>query len=171
MFWFYTPFACLSVGITEHTPLHQNLVTIMVYCKMFECELFQLAQSIAEGAEEATGDDAHRDDVTALMVAAQGGHLEVTQLLVEHGSDVRAKDEEGFTPLLYSVKVSRDRVDCFCAVRGEYYHMTLQIGLHHLICSLTISFCHEGLAAPLIHKRVTSSSRCVTPSSISRERR
>lgn len=67
----------------------------------------QLAQTIAEGGEEATGDDAHRDDVTALMVAAQGGHEAVVRLLVEKGGDVRAKDEEGFTPLLNAVKVSR----------------------------------------------------------------
>lgn len=65
----------------------------------------QLAQTIAEGGEEATGDDAHRDDVTALMVAAQGGHEAVVRLLVEKGGDVRAKDEEGFTPLLNAVKV------------------------------------------------------------------
>lgn len=66
---------------------------------------FQLAQTIADGGEEPTGDDAHRDDVTALMVAAQGGHEAVVRLLVEKGADVRAKDEEGFTPLLNAVKV------------------------------------------------------------------
>ncbi|CAM9789033.1 unnamed protein product, partial [Sphacelaria rigidula] len=65
----------------------------------------QLAQSIADGAEEATGDDAHRDDVTALMVAAQGGHLEMVTLLTDNGADVKAKDEEGFTALLNAVKV------------------------------------------------------------------
>lgn len=65
----------------------------------------QLAKSIEEGTEEATGDDAHRDDVTALMVAAQGGHLEMVELLVERGGDVRAKDEHNFTPLLNAVKV------------------------------------------------------------------
>lgn len=69
----------------------------------------QLAQSIAEGAEEATGDDAHRDDVTALMVAAQGGHLEMVTLLMDKGADVAAKDEEGFTALLNAVKVCVSR--------------------------------------------------------------
>lgn len=67
----------------------------------------QLAQTIAEGGEEPVGDDAHRDDVTALMVAAQGGHEAVVKLLVERGADVRSKDEEGFTPLLNAVKVRR----------------------------------------------------------------
>lgn len=66
----------------------------------------QLAQTIADGGEEPTGDDAHRDDVTALMVAAQGGHEAVVKLLVGKGADVRAKDEEGFTPLLNAVKAS-----------------------------------------------------------------
>ena len=64
-----------------------------------------MAQSIAEGLQEATGDDAHRDDVTALMVAAQGGHEEVVRLLVERGADVRAKDEEDYTALISAVKV------------------------------------------------------------------
>lgn len=67
----------------------------------------QLAQTIADGGEEPTGDDAHRDDVTALMVAAQGGHEAVVRLLVEKGADVRAKDEEDFTPLLNAVKVNK----------------------------------------------------------------
>ena len=65
----------------------------------------QLAQAIAEGGDEPTGDDAHRDDVTALMVAAQGGHEDVLRLLLERGADVRAKDEEGFSALLNAVKV------------------------------------------------------------------
>lgn len=64
-----------------------------------------MAQTIAEGGQEPSEDDAHRDDVTALMVAAQGGHEDVVRLLVERGADVRAKDEEGFTPLLNAVKV------------------------------------------------------------------
>ncbi|CAN0438618.1 unnamed protein product, partial [Ectocarpus fasciculatus] len=68
--------------------------------------LEQLAQTIADGGEEPTGDDAHRDDVTALMVAAQGGHEAVVKVLVGKGADVRAKDEEGFTPLLNAVKAS-----------------------------------------------------------------
>lgn len=45
--------------------------------------------------------------MTALMVAAQGGHEAVVKLLVERGADVRSKDEEGFTPLLNAVKVRR----------------------------------------------------------------
>lgn len=80
----------------------------------------QLAQSIAEGAEEATGDDAHRDDVTALMVAAQGGHLDMTKLLVEKGADVKAKDEEGFTPLLNAVKVMGLPRPCFILLTRRF---------------------------------------------------
>lgn len=65
-----------------------------------------------DGVEEATGDDAHRDDVTALMVAAQGGHLEMVKFLVEKGADVKAKDEEGFSPLLNAVKVIAALMSC-----------------------------------------------------------
>ncbi|KAH8067183.1 hypothetical protein JL720_12445 [Aureococcus anophagefferens] len=39
----------------------------------------------------------HKDDVTALQVAAQGGHLACVSLLLDAGADVRAVDEEGMS--------------------------------------------------------------------------
>jgi ankyrin repeat protein len=45
----------------------------------------QVATALAEGADDV---EPHVDGVTALMVAAQGGHLEVCTMLTEAGADV-----------------------------------------------------------------------------------
>lgn len=61
----------------------------------------QVAKAIAERKE---GVEPHKDGIIALHVAAQGGHLGTVKLLVEAGSPVDVKDEEGMTPLLNAVK-------------------------------------------------------------------
>mmetsp|Transcript_18676 Transcript_18676/g.60380 ORF Transcript_18676/g.60380 Transcript_18676/m.60380 type:complete len:881 (-) Transcript_18676:1194-3836(-) len=65
-----------------------------------------VAQQIASGKEDV---EPHKDDVTALQVAAQGGHAEVVKLLLEHGADVSIADEEGATALTNAV--SNDKPD------------------------------------------------------------
>lgn len=65
--------------------------------------LEKLVKMIAEGT--AQDDDPHVDGVTALHVAAQGGHLEVVNLLIESAKvDVSVADDEGRTPLLLAIK-------------------------------------------------------------------
>lgn len=99
----------MLVAPPNHLFVFQQPLTAVfpnVHAPSFAAFVVQLAQTIADGGEEPTGDDAHRDDVTALMVAAQGGHEAVVKVLVGKGADVRAKDEEGFTPLLNAVKAS-----------------------------------------------------------------
>jgi serine/threonine-protein phosphatase 6 regulatory ankyrin repeat subunit B len=48
--------------------------------------------------------DPHVDGVTALHVAAQGGHLECVNLLIDSGADVTILDEENRTALMLAVK-------------------------------------------------------------------
>ena len=40
----------------------------------------------------------------ALMVAANGGHVGVTKLLLDHGADVAAADNNGLTSLMVSTQ-------------------------------------------------------------------
>mmetsp|Transcript_357 Transcript_357/g.616 ORF Transcript_357/g.616 Transcript_357/m.616 type:complete len:853 (+) Transcript_357:60-2618(+) len=61
----------------------------------------RIAKAIAEGKEEV---EPHTDGVTALVVAAQGGHLAAAKMLVEAGAVVNIADDEGNTPLLNAVK-------------------------------------------------------------------
>ena len=60
----------------------------------------QVAKAIADGNEEV---EPHKDGVTALMVAAQGGHAEAVRLLLEAGADVLARDDEDQSALLNAV--------------------------------------------------------------------
>lgn len=55
-------------------------------------------------------DEPNVDGVTALHVAAQGGHLEVVDLLIESGADVTILDDEKRSPLLLAVKGNHGEV-------------------------------------------------------------
>lgn len=61
----------------------------------------QVAKAIAEGKEDV---EPHKDGVTALIVAAQGGHYGCVELLVKAGARVDVKDDEELTPMLSAVK-------------------------------------------------------------------
>ncbi|CAM9763513.1 unnamed protein product [Ascophyllum nodosum] len=126
----------------------------------------QLAQAIAEGGDEPTGDDAHRDDVTALMVAAQGGHEDVLRLLLERGADVRAKDEEGFSALLNAgnfeevatllVESGADPNDIYTDEKGKEHNL--------LFDSVTLG--NEEFAELLVKKGAVASHKDSTGASV-----
>ena len=75
----------------------------------------QVAKAIAEGKEDV---EPHRDGVTALIVAAQGGHLGTVKMLVEAGADVTAIDDEDFTPLLSAIKGNFAEVATYLVEKG-----------------------------------------------------
>jgi len=64
--------------------------------------LEKLVQMIEAGTVE--DEDPHVDGVTAVHVAAQGGHLETVNILIEAKADVTILDDEDRTPLLLAVK-------------------------------------------------------------------
>lgn len=64
--------------------------------------LDKLATMIEEGTIDDS--DPHVDGVTAVHVAAQGGHLDCVNILIEAGADVTVRDDEDRTPLLLAVK-------------------------------------------------------------------
>jgi ankyrin repeat protein len=61
----------------------------------------QVAKAIAEGKEDV---EEHKDGVTALMVAAQGGHIGCVELLINAKADVLAVDDEDVSALIYAIK-------------------------------------------------------------------
>mmetsp|Transcript_27152 Transcript_27152/g.56530 ORF Transcript_27152/g.56530 Transcript_27152/m.56530 type:complete len:949 (-) Transcript_27152:246-3092(-) len=65
--------------------------------------LEKLAQMIEEGTVDPN-EDPHVDGVTGVHVAAEEGHLECVELLIEAGADVTVLDEEDRSPLLLAVK-------------------------------------------------------------------
>lgn len=65
--------------------------------------LEKLAQMIEEGTVDPD-EDPHVDGVTGVHVAAEEGHLECVELLIEAGADVTVLDEEDRSPLLLAVK-------------------------------------------------------------------
>ena len=64
--------------------------------------LEKLKKQIEAGV--ATADEPHVDGVTAVHVAAQGGHLESVKILIAAGAVVTIEDDEKRTPLYLAVK-------------------------------------------------------------------
>jgi ankyrin repeat protein len=88
-------------------------VNIVVMAKPEYIE--QVAKSIAEGKEDV---EPHKDGVTALHVAAQGGHIGTVTMLVEAGATVRVSDDEDMTPLLNAVKGNYGNVASYLVEHG-----------------------------------------------------
>jgi len=61
-------------------------------------------ESAVEAGTQPPDQERHVDDVTALTVAAQGGHLECTQALLEAGADPLLVDAEGRSALTMAIK-------------------------------------------------------------------
>lgn len=64
--------------------------------------LEKLKQMLADGT--MTDDQPHVDGVTALHVAAEGGHLAAVEYLLSLGVDVSVKDDDGRTALTQAIK-------------------------------------------------------------------
>merc|ERR1712232_1077229 len=65
--------------------------------------LVKLKKMIEDGTVD-NEEDPHVDGVTALHVAAQGGHLELVKVLLEAGAKVTVEDDEKRTALIMAIK-------------------------------------------------------------------
>lgn len=63
-------------------------------------DLVEVTAMLEDGLDPDERDEAGR---TALMYAADGGHVEVMQALLDAGADVNASDEAGQTALMYGI--------------------------------------------------------------------
>ncbi|RYG65333.1 ankyrin repeat domain-containing protein, partial [archaeon] len=75
----------------------------------------QVAKGVAEGKEDV---EPHKDGVTALSLAAQGGHLDLVHALVDAQAAVDVADEEDETPLLASFKNKHYNVSYYLLEHG-----------------------------------------------------
>lgn len=71
--------------------------------------LVKLKKMIEEGTVDKN-EDPHIDGVTAVQVAAQGGHLECVNMLIEAGATVTIEDDEKRTPIYMAVKGNHGEV-------------------------------------------------------------
>ena len=71
--------------------------------------------AIAEGKEDT---EPHKDGVTALHVAAEGGHIGTVMMLVEAGAVVDIADDEEITPLLNAIKGNYGSVATYLVEHG-----------------------------------------------------
>lgn len=70
-------------------------------------------------AGQVVEEDPHVDGVTGLHVAAQGGHLEMVNLLLGEGVDVSIKDDAGRTPLALAIAGNHGEVAQALVARGS----------------------------------------------------
>ena len=69
-------------------------------------------------------------DVTALHRAAQAGHTDVDKLLLEHGADVNAKDEDGKTALHWAAEEDRSYIFRVPSFRGVFLRVNRKNPVH-----------------------------------------
>jgi len=70
--------------------------------------LKETMKALFQGADPNVKDSAF--GLTPLMIASSKGHIEVVELLKEHGADVNAKDNEGLTALWFAQKAYHTNV-------------------------------------------------------------
>jgi hypothetical protein len=75
----------------------------------------QLRQLLARGADVNASNGA---GVTALMLAAYHGRLEMVRALTDHGADVNLKDAEGFTAAMLADRYGHDEIVNLLVARG-----------------------------------------------------
>jgi uncharacterized protein len=95
--------------------LLDNKADVNVVVRATEEYKKQVAEQLAAGKEDV---EPHKDGVTALMVAAQGGHIGTVTMLVEAGATVDMKDDENLTPLLHAVKGNYGKVAYYLVEHG-----------------------------------------------------
>lgn len=77
----------------------------------------KLAKMIEEG--QVQDEEPHVDGVTALHVAAQGGYLEMVNVLLEAGADVSHLDDAGRPPLVMAVQGNHGEVASVLVAAGS----------------------------------------------------
>jgi uncharacterized protein len=75
----------------------------------------QVKKALEEGKPDV---EPHKDGVTALIVAAQAGHLGTVKLLVEAGANVNVGDEDNLTALCSAAKGSFYNVSMYLVSNG-----------------------------------------------------
>eukprot|EP00934_Nitzschia_sp_Nitz4_P000144 Nitzschia sp. Nitz4//scaffold23_size168460//114408//117133//NITZ4_002234-RA/size168460-snap-gene-0.165-mRNA-1//-1//CDS//3329543680//144//frame0 len=112
----------------------------------------KLQQMIETG--QVVEEEPHVDGVTALHVAAQGGYLEMVQLLLAAGADVSIKDAADRTPLVMAIAGNHEEVAKALVVAGSDPNTTFVdgTGVEHNLLFDSIAVENEEFALMLIEK-------------------
>jgi len=87
------------------------------------------------------------DKLTPIMWAVAGGHFEITQLLIEKGADIHAKDKFGWTALVYAVWNGHSKIAAMLLDYGityEVWDLSGNAPLHYA-CAYGFKECVEVL--------------------------
>ncbi|KAL7573506.1 hypothetical protein ACA910_019822 [Epithemia clementina (nom. ined.)] len=106
------------------------------------------------GSTQQNENERHVDDVTPLIVAVQGGHLECAQALLDAGADPTLVDAEGRTALTLAIKGNYGEVAIALVKAGADPNMpfTDEEGVEHNLLFDSIMVENEEFAKVLIEK-------------------
>lgn len=114
----------------------------------------QVAKAISEGKEDV---EPHKDGVTALSLAVQGGHKAVVEVLIAAGAQVDVMDEDDVTPLVSAIKGGHYEVASLLLENGANANDQYkdEKGKVHNLLMDAILLSHIDLSLLLIEKGAT----------------
>ena len=152
-----TPIMFAAAG--GHTPCVQFFLDrgahVNVRSKATPEYLAKLEQhQLESGTTEQNENERHVDDVTPLIVATQGGHLECVQALLDAGADATLVDAEGRTALTLAIKGNYGDVAIALIKAGADPNMpfTDEEGVEHNLLFDSIMVENEEFAKVLVEK-------------------
>jgi ankyrin repeat protein len=94
---------------------------------------------------------------TALMGAAEGGHLDIIKILIEKGADLRAVNKDGFSALIFAARSGRDDVVQALLEKGADVNQADQY--HQTVLMHALAEGHSSVAKLLIEKGADVNAR------------
>ncbi len=117
-------------------------------------DLAKVKKLIAQGMSPNAQDSSGTFRGTALHSAAEKGHIDIVQYLLEQGAKIDARDKDGRTPLMWTVSKDKDAEEMIklLLAKGADINATSKMGATALMEALKTAPCTTQSSGPVLHR-------------------